>query len=191
MKPLTVPSSGASYYIQDGDIPCTPETEPTLSYVWNFCASVTPASIPSACSKLNKNGVVLQYLEMGDFYDCYVLGRYDPAQDDLYYSLLDSSDPTKGVSMRYPQGDSTKCKTAGVTRSVTLDVQCANTKALVVSAQEPSVCEYHLVMKSYYGCPTVTSRVPQTIFRVFLETCKLYFIFLCVFSFNLLCQDCC
>jgi hypothetical protein len=58
-------------------------------------------SIPSVCTKLNKKGVALQWLDMGSLgSDCYVIGDYDPKQDDLYYSLLDSTDPTKGISMR-------------------------------------------------------------------------------------------
>ena len=39
-------------------------------------------------------------------------------------------------------------------RSVTIDVECADTKFKVLSAQEPSLCQYHIVAQSYYGCPT-------------------------------------
>ena len=95
----------------------------------------------------------MQYLEMGDFYDCYVIGRYDATRDDLSFALLDANDPSKGVSMTYPQGD--KCGAKGTARTATMDVQCANTKTTVVSAQEPTPCNYHLVLQSYYGCPTV------------------------------------
>ena len=65
--------------------------------------------------------------------------------------MLDSRDPTKGVSISYPSGE--KCS-SGALRTTTLDVHCANTKAVTQSAQEPHVCQYHLVMESYHGCPT-------------------------------------
>lgn len=154
LRPLTIKSStDASYYIKDGDIPCTPEEEPTFSWAWNFCQPVTEVSMPSACSKMNKAGVALQWLEFSNgFYDCNVIGRYDPKQDDLSYSLLDVTDPTKGISMAYPLGD--RCTDKGVMRKATIDVQCANVKATVLTAQEPTECDYHLVMQSYHGCPT-------------------------------------
>ena len=79
------------------------------------------------------------------------MGRYNADNDDLSYALLDSRDPTKGVSITYPKGE--KCS-SGALRSTTLDVQCANTKSTIISAQEPHVCQYHFVMESYHGCPT-------------------------------------
>lgn len=65
--------------------------------------------------------------------------------------MLDSRDPSKGVSVSYPSGE--KCS-SGALRTTTLDVQCANTKSTILSAQEPHVCQYHFVMQSYHGCPT-------------------------------------
>ena len=83
--------------------------------------------------------------------DCHVVGRYNAQNDDLSYAMLDSRDPTKGVSISYPSGE--KCS-SGALRTTTLDVQCANTKSNILSAQEPNVCQYHFVMQSYHGCPT-------------------------------------
>lgn len=80
-----------------------------------------------------------------------MVGRYNAANDDLSYAMLDSRDPTKGVSISYPSGE--KCS-SGALRTTTLDVQCANTKSRILSAQEPHVCQYHFVMESYHGCPT-------------------------------------
>ena len=101
----------------------------------------------------------VQYSEKD--YDCYIIGRYDPAHDDLYYQLLDKNDPSKGISMRYPDGD--KCvidepdgEHDSRLRSATIDVQCANVAVNVLSAQEPEECEYHMVVESYHGCPTVS-----------------------------------
>lgn len=161
LRPLTLPSSKNSYYIKDGDIPCTPETEPSFSYEWNFCANVSP--VPKPCARMGKSsGVAMQYVELADgFYDCYIIGRYDPKHDDLFYSLLDPNDPSKGVSIKYPDGE--KC-TVGASsgqitklRSATIDVMCENVPLKVVSAQEPEECGYHIVMKSFHGCPTVRS----------------------------------
>jgi len=155
LRPLTVTQQDAkSYYILDGDIPCTSETEPAFSYTWNFCAPVTAASVPGACSNMGKMGVALQYLQLESFADCYIIGRYDASRDDLHYHHIDPSDPTKGISMVYPTGERCDPKDPkGVMRSTTIDVQCANTKTLVLSANSPGACQYHLSMKSYYGCP--------------------------------------
>jgi hypothetical protein len=80
-----------------------------------------------------------------------VVGRYNADNDDLSYSLLDSRDPSRGVSILYPSGE--KCST-GALRTTTLDVQCANTASRILSAQEPHECQYHFAMESYHGCPT-------------------------------------
>lgn len=160
LRPMSLPSSKASYFIQDGDIACTPETEPSFDYEWNFCANVNP--VPGPCNRMGKNsGVAMQYMEVDGFYDCYIIGRYDPAHDDLYFSLLDQHDPSKGVSMRYPDGE--RCNnvpadqggsaTGTKLRSATIDVLCDNVELRVESAQEPEECEYHMVMRSWHGCP--------------------------------------
>lgn len=142
--------------IEDGDIPCTPEIEPTYDYVWNFCADVTNASVPGFCG--GKTGAAIQYLDRAveddtddDYEECEVIGHYDPSRDDTYFSLYDESDPSLGVSMKYLYGD--KCP-SGNLRSATIDIMCANTFSEIVEAQEPSECQYHMVMKSYHGCPT-------------------------------------
>eukprot|EP00981_Chlorochromonas_danica_P010377 scaffold3161_cov247-Ochromonas_danica.AAC.12 len=146
-------SSTTAYEIVDGDIPCTPEIEPSYGYTWNFCSTVPSAAIPEECGLMGKNGVVLQHARFSETeYYCYIVGHYDPAHHELTYNLLDVTDPSKGVSVRYPAGE--RCSTTNTkTRSATIDVQCANTPSVIVSAQEPEECEYHLVMKSYRGCP--------------------------------------
>lgn len=153
LRALTVEKTDAAcYFIEDGDIPCTPETEPAYSFVWNFCKPVTSLSIPNVCSDVNAaTGAALQYSEEPGKEICHVIGKYDESQDDLYYSLLDSTDPSKGVSMTYPLGD--RCA-SGINRQATIDIECANTHSTILSAQEPTTCSYHLQMKSYYGCPT-------------------------------------
>ncbi len=153
LTPLTVSDPKKySYLIEDGDIPCTPETEPTYDYVWNFCSDISASSYPSFCGS-EKTGSAIQYLNRADGYqECEVIGHYDPVRDDTFYKLYDEADPSKGVSMTYIYGD--KCPN-GVLRSATIDVLCANVFSEPIEAQEPSPCEYHLVMKSYHGCPTV------------------------------------
>ena len=139
-----------SYEIHDGDIPCTPETEPTYSFMWNLCEKVTNASVPQNICH-GKRGAAMQYLNRTDGWtECHVIGKYDATQDDSHYTLLDSDDPSKGVSIKYAAGE--KCP-SGVLRTATIDLQCADTRAEVVSALEPQVCQYHMVMRSYYGFP--------------------------------------
>lgn len=156
LRPLTVTDPKAlSYLIKDGDIPCTPEIEPTYSYVFNFCTDVTLASFPSGVCKETQMGAALQYIDRKDGYkECNVIGLYDPARDDTYFSLLDPKDPSKGVSMKYMFGH--KCPN-GQLRSATIDVMCQNTKEPIIdSATEPTECGYHLIMRSMHGCPTVS-----------------------------------
>lgn len=164
LRPLTISPKKQTYMITDGDIPCTPEIEPSFNYEWNFCADAYP--IPAACSKLHKTaGVALQWVDFGGGNsDCYVIGRYDASHDDLSYTLLDPLDSSKGVSIKYPEGE--KCS-SGELRSATIDVQCANVESEIMSAEEPSKCDYHLVMKSYHGCPTVRLYYPFTIYMLF------------------------
>lgn len=148
--------STAAYTIKDGDIPCTPEIEPTYGYSWNFCADMPKSLTPDPCKKMGKNAVVLQYAQYSATeYYCFIIGHYDSNQHELTYNFLDARDPTKGMSIRYPAGE--KCSaTNPKPRSATIDVQCANVDSVVVSATEPTVCDYHMIMKSYRGCPTVS-----------------------------------
>jgi len=147
-------SSDQAYYIKDGDIPCTPEIEPSFNYIWNFCSNVPGAVLPSECKDQGKTGVLLQYVT----YDptlkfCYIVGHYDPQIDQLTYNLLDQTDPSKGVSITYPAGE--KCATSTqLPRQGTIDIMCANQDSTVLTAQEPASCSYHMTMKSWYGCPT-------------------------------------
>lgn len=152
LQPLSVTVDGghAAWVIRDGDIPCTPETEPTYSFMWNFCALVSNSSMP-ANQLCKSRGAALQYLNRSDGYkECHVIGKYDSTQDDAHFSLLDIADPSRGVTIKYAAGD--KCP-SGVLRSATIEVECFNTAAEVLSALEPSVCQYHMTMRSYYGCP--------------------------------------
>lgn len=155
LRPLTqAKSSNGAYMIVDGDIPCTPEVEPAYGYSWNFCEDVPTSQIPSPCKRMGKTGVVLQFAEFApdDFY-CYILGYFDSTQHEVIYSQLDPKDPSKGISVRYPAGE--KCTaTNKKLRTATIDVECANVMSVIQYAQEPGVCDYHLKMKSYYGCPT-------------------------------------
>jgi len=107
LKALTKAANDQSYYIKDGDIPCTPEEEPTFSYVWNFCSKVTSPSYPdkTVCDESVEQGAVLQYIDRVDGYkECHVIGRYDASNDDLFFNLLSERNPALGVSMTYPLG---------------------------------------------------------------------------------------
>jgi len=156
LRPLMINQKAETpYRIIDGDIPCTPEEEPSYGYVWNFCDQVPTNLLPQPCKNMGKNGVVLQWAEYSvDDYYCFIVGHYDKSQHELTYSLLDVNDPSKGVSVSYPAGEKCSQKAPGVVRSASVDVQCANVDSVVVSAEEPELCQYHLVMKSYHGCPS-------------------------------------
>lgn len=154
LRPLILPANtdGAPYRILDGDIPCTPEIEPSFKYAWNFCASLPPKSVPETCTAMGKNGVVLQFLDSAN--SCYIIGHFDASQHLLEYGLLDVNDPSKGLSISYPPGETCSQAHPNVLRKSTINVECANVESVVVSAQEPSLCHYHIDMKSFYGCPT-------------------------------------
>ncbi|KAJ1400726.1 hypothetical protein B484DRAFT_405947 [Ochromonadaceae sp. CCMP2298] len=131
-----------------------PVEEPSYGYVWNFCEEVPTNLMPGPCKLMGKTGVVMQWAEYSpqDYY-CFIIGHYDQTQHELTYKLLDAADPSKGVSISYPAGEKCSEKDARVLRSATIDITCANVDSVVVSAQEPSTCQYHLTMKSYHGCP--------------------------------------
>ena len=148
LRPLTATGSQKSYYILDGDLSCTIEEEPTFSYTWNFCSTVTAPSLPGACSNTGKNGVALQYLESGSDSFCYIIGRYDGSHPDM--SLLDPSDPAKGVTLEYPTGE--RCD-MGIMRKAYIDVECSNSGTTTLHAVSDKPCQYRLTMKSVHGCP--------------------------------------
>ena len=157
LKGLTVPKGRSSYYIKDGDIPCTAESEPTYSFIWNICADVTnlpPVCVNTSMYPVPKTGAALQFIDAtvrSDGYkECEIIGLYDPKNDDSVYKLLNEADPSAGISMTYHAGD--KCPNK-VPRTTTIDLICENIKEHVVSALEPTKCGYHMVMKSWYGCP--------------------------------------
>ena len=153
LKPLIIPSDSTPYHILDGG---TSEVEAAYSYVWNFCTEIADEYVPQPCKDKGKSSAVaFQYINYAENSDCYVIGNYNPANDDLDFKLLDDQDPTKGVSITYALGE--KCQSNSRMRSATIDVQCANVENVILSAQEPLKCEYHMVMQSYHGCPTVSA----------------------------------
>ena len=163
LQPLTITDqTKPSYFIKDGDIPCTPAIEPTYSYVWNFCAPITDVSLPATCTESGAAGsmsTAVQYLNRSKdgYKECEMIGQYDPATDDLHFTQLDHRDSAKGVSITYPLGD--KCGATSLQRSATVDVLCADVEAEVQSATEEVMCAYHFTMKSFYGCPLVSTHI--------------------------------
>lgn len=160
LRPLEITNEKSlSYSIFDGDIPCTPEHEAKYSFAWNLCHRVTNASEPlhynnggNIC-KDDQRGAAIQYMNRASdgYTECHVIGRYDSGNENSEFSLLQSSNPAAGVSMKYPLGE--KCPN-GALRSATIDVQCANVEVEIDSALEPTKCQYRMLMKSWHGCPT-------------------------------------
>lgn len=161
LQPLVVVGDNPSYFIKDGDIPCTPAIEPTYSYVWNLCAPITSVSFPKICeATASKMSTALQFLNRSKdgYRECEMIGMYDEGRDDSEFSLIDMSDPSVGVSLKYTIGD--KCgKTGNLYRSATIDIYCSDVHVEIESANEPTMCQYHFTMRSYHGCPTVCAFV--------------------------------
>jgi hypothetical protein len=157
LRPLIISNSASvAYSITDGDIECTPEIEPSFNYIWNFCGDVPSAALPTECKDVGKKAVILQWANYGaGLQYCNTVGHFDSSINEITYSLIDASDPSKGVSLTYPAGD--RCEYANnQPRQGTIDVYCSNTAHTVKEAKEPSTCVYHMSMNSYYGCPTVS-----------------------------------
>ena len=104
----------------------------------------------------SSSSTALQYLNRSQdgYKECELVGQYDRSYDDAHFKLIDDYDTSKGVSITYALGD--KCGNTKKYRSATIDVVCADVEVEVVSATEPETCEYHFLMKSYYGCPLVS-----------------------------------
>ena len=106
LTPLEIRSGDLSYHLKDGDIPCSGVHEPVYSFMWNFCSQVTDISMPTGICEPEQRGAAIQYLNRtSDGYkECHVIGRYDRQNDQNEWNLLDSKDPSKGVTMKYSAG---------------------------------------------------------------------------------------
>lgn len=152
-----------NYMVMDGDIPCTKKHEQIYTYEFNVCGSVTDYNIEEECraelvdsrtqeSKIPTAGVI-QINRHGHVNEtnndwCYVAGYFNEAATTV--RLLDTSDPTKGIQLRY-LGDF--CN-GGKQRTVFIHLECADVLAPVPThAYEYSSCEYTIYMPSVYGCP--------------------------------------
>jgi len=145
LSSLQVTSLTSKSYI----IETTSEEEEDYSYIFNICGPVTPASIPYQCS--GYMGAVLQYKSGSPW--CWVAGTYQQSLPTTF-ALIEDSDPAKGVSITYADGEScTSAGTGGVARQATVDIYCGNSEARMIKAEEPRSCSYHVVMESMYGCP--------------------------------------
>eukprot|EP01138_Halocafeteria_seosinensis_P012337 gb/GECG01012606.1/.p1 GENE.gb/GECG01012606.1/~~gb/GECG01012606.1/.p1 ORF type:complete len:345 (+),score=39.66 gb/GECG01012606.1/:1-1035(+) len=113
----------------------------------------------------DNNGVAaLQYhLDNDDV--CYAIGGHISPGKNMSWQLVDSNDPSLGVSLVYLGG--TPCKLSdenGVmqtfNRAVTIDQICAerSTKFDVGKVVEDSQCRYHIVVEGNHGCPLECGR---------------------------------
>lgn len=110
---------------------------------------MTAPSLPAACTGI-KTGAALQFDGNNT---CLSIGQYSKLRDDTYFSLIDATDPSKGIAINYKYGS--LCA-SGQLSTANIEIQCANIKYEVVSAMESSSCNHDIVMKSQYGCPTVS-----------------------------------
>lgn len=146
-------ASEPAYSVEDGNIPCSKVTEQNYTYLFNICGEVSGA-IPSECEtiadistaaalQINTKGTATQTDDW-----CYSVGQYDQASVQM--SLLDDTDPTKGLSLVYG-GD--YCQN-GVQRKFNIEMICADKlNAVPTHALEYTSCSYTITMPSVYGCP--------------------------------------
>ena len=79
-------------------------------------------------------------------------------------SLLDQTNPYKGLKFSYTSGDICKRQTMGeaqmASRSVTYEIHCdpSNTPGSLQAINEVSMCEYIIKFDSAYACPVGSSR---------------------------------
>ena len=144
----------SSYAVEDGDIPCTPYIEKNYTYMFNVCGPVT-LGVPASCRR--KEGVsaagALQIDKnrlLNDPTDdyCYVVGSFSGTSQ---LQLLDTEDPTKGVSLTY-YGD--YCKNPVEQRRFVINLLCADKLNPSPShVYEVHHCTYTASIPSVYGCP--------------------------------------
>ena len=79
---------------------------------------------------------------------CYVVGKYTEANTQV--SLLDHSNPTKGISVVYAG----EYCLSGEQRKFNMELICADKlNAVPTHALEYTKCSYTITMPSVYGCP--------------------------------------
>uniref|UniRef100_A0A7S2FBS1 MRH domain-containing protein n=1 Tax=Octactis speculum TaxID=3111310 RepID=A0A7S2FBS1_9STRA len=151
LRQLTIVApSDQSYKITDGDIECTQEVEAEYTYVFNFFGDVSYyGDLPHTCANTTESSAVQYGTHAAQ---CHTIGTYDPAYDDMIWSLYDKSpdaDPSKGVTLSYLPGEACKHKE----RSLRVNVVCANHAYRLMGAKEIDSCEYEITVESYIGCP--------------------------------------
>uniref|UniRef100_A0A7S1TRT5 EGF-like domain-containing protein n=1 Tax=Phaeomonas parva TaxID=124430 RepID=A0A7S1TRT5_9STRA len=155
LTPLMKVATQPNYRITDGDLPCTKEVEEPFTYEFNLCGRVNEGSLPAYCLPLvsdsARSASAVRYVTG---HGCYAAGVYDPNQDDAMWSLYDASDATKGVSLKYQSSDEYALCSSNVRPSTTIDVLCKDkSEVVVLSANEPEMCQYHITLESVWGCP--------------------------------------
>jgi len=143
-----------SYFVTDGDIPCTKEVEQNYTYMFNICRDVSGA-VPEACSSEAAALQIDKRLTLTDPTDdwCFVAGRYDQATTSL--ELISDSDPTEGVKLTYVGDDCSHDAEGNLNptpRKFHLHFTCSSSSVAVpVHAYEYQHCEYTVEIPSIYG----------------------------------------
>jgi hypothetical protein len=123
------------------------------AYIFNICNNVTDA--PSYCSK-NTDGVVgPAYQLTSDGKTCF---RLSNRLTDISWSLIDTSDPSKGVSMKYFGGDQCPGNASNppVNRTMTINFGCSADQGMsnfVDTRVVESYCKYNINIANVNGCP--------------------------------------
>ena len=145
------------YFIRDGDDPCTVEEEKAYDFYFNICDQVKGDGVPSSCDpngSLQGDGYGAGIQYDPDSKECKVIGEYLYTLDEYMFSRYDNSDPSKGVTLKLEGNPKSKCHHGGMTRSLTIDVICADKMQPVIDfMREPEHCQYHASIRSVHGCP--------------------------------------
>lgn len=142
-----------SYYVEDGDLPCTEQVEQNFTYIFNVCGAIG-GRIPEKCKELaglsSAGALQVNTHEDNDDSDdwCYVVGNY--AKETTSIDLLNHDDPTAGLSLTY----SGSLCSRGDQRKFIMEMPCADKlNPIPTHALEYSHCVYTITIPSVYGCP--------------------------------------
>jgi hypothetical protein len=91
-----------------------------------------------------------------DKQQCHRLGNSARTPTDAQWSLLDQTDPARGVALTYLNGE--KCSGTNLARQLTLRFECASSSSstgnvFTEPVRETKTCQYELNVASVFGCP--------------------------------------
>lgn len=163
------------FVVEDGRNDGSVSNAAQYMYQFSLCENVSPLPQSPYCNTtMDDDGTnpmtgpspAFQYLKNlnpgANYQQCWRLGDSYPAttQNNVQWSLLwgpMTTNPAQGVSIAYLNGN--RCRSANGTelrRSITLHFECEPARGVFsfnTTVLELTDCEYHVVIRSKYGCP--------------------------------------